>query len=286
MVRALQAGFGTSIAGDMPGLVELGVQGIRLDCQGLDALTTLQLVGEVQNAGLVPLAIVDSTAQLALLPVGVNVEWGNEPDLARHAPPTRGVVAPAAYRASIDAAWAECERLGLYLWAGCPSNLIGDKGGRGLQWLEAAEPWRWPESVNVSFHRYPDGDSALNPHRGFRDRAEEVDALRRLAGHRRLACTEFGYHQADRRTPLERTLSSFSRGLFPPRRWSEQQVADAVTWEWTFWEAVGALGAVLYQHRDGPTSVTSAPTALDTYGIRRFTDDAPKPVAFTFRRDA
>lgn len=280
MIRALQAGFGTSIAGDLPGLVELGVQGIRLDCQGRSALTTRLLVGEVQHAGLIPLAIVDTTAQLALLPVGVNIEWGNEPDLARHAHPTRGVVPPDVYRASIDAAWAECERLGLYLWAGCPSNLIAHKGGRGLQWLASAKPQTWPAGVNVSFHRYPDGDTPMQPHRGFRHRVEEIDALRRLAERRPIACTEFGFHQADKRTRLERLLR------MPRRVWSDAQVAHFVAWEWEFAEDVGLRGAVLYQHRDGPTSLTAAPDPQDTYGIRRFADDAPKPVAFTFRSDA
>lgn len=277
MIRALQAGFGEPIAETLPGLLAIGVQGARLDCLGLDAAQTLVLVNEVLSAGMIPLAIVDTPAQLALLPRGVNVEFHNEPDLARRGGRSqRGVVEPNEYRVGVDAMWEACQRYGLYLWAGSISNLIAHKRGRGLQWLDATSPHTWPAGVNVSVHRYPDGDFATNPHVGFADRFAEVDALTGIIGARHIACTEFGYHQADKRANWERWLR------LPKRAWSEDEVRDCVRHEWSFWENVGALGAVLYQHNDGPTSGTSAPHALDTYGIRR-ADGSLKPVASTFR---
>lgn len=280
MLRGLQAGGGATIAHELPSLIEIGVQAVRIDLVDHAPATAAALVQEVLDVGLGVLPIAHRVEQLEMLPTGTWVEWGNEPDLGRHdSLPHREAVVPDAYRASIDQAWTVAEARGLRLFAGCPSNLHRHERGRGLQWLAATEPHTWPAGVGVSVHRYPTGDSCYTPHESYAVRDEEIAALRALSGDRPLVCTEFGYHTTDRRRSWERKLR------FPVRRWSDDQVAEAVAMEWAFFEAHGFELAVLYQFIDGPTSETDAPDRLDTYGIRRC-DGTLKPAAFTFREGA
>lgn len=257
MIRGLVAGFGDPLAHELPALRALGVGLIRTDCQQLDATTTRARVQEIQAAGLVPLAIIRDASQLAFLAPGVNVELRNEPDL-------EGPTA-SEYEGLVHATAVECQRLGLYLWAGAVSNL----NDRGFRFLSDARVDRWPASVNVSVHWYPHGETPQVPHPGFRSREHEVAALKALIGPRTWGVSEFGYHTASRATWLDR--------LFRRRRqWTDAQVAAFVAWEWNFWQAQGAVGAALYQLNDGPTSA-----AIDRFGIRRG-DGTWKPVSRTF----
>lgn len=258
MIKGLQAGFGPSIAADIPALRDLSVGLVRLDCQGFGPLTTRSRAIEVRAAGLIPFTIVDSRLQLDDLPSGINVEYLNEPDL-------RGI-SPHVYRASVLAMARRCEDLGLHLWAGAVSNLHTN----GLAYLDAAGASSWPASVNVSVHRYPHGDTPQTPQPGSSSRADEVSKLRRVIGtNRPWGVSEFGYHTASRANWWQRIL-----GI--RKQWTDDQVAEMVAWEWDFWELSGARGAVLYQLNDGPTT-----GRLDRYGIRR-TDGTWKPVAKTF----
>lgn len=258
MLRGIQAGFGASIAADLPALRSLGVELVRLDCTGLDAGTTQALVREPIDSGLVPFPIVSSADQLALLPAGTNVELLNEPDL--NGP------SPAAYEGLVGDVGTVCAQRGLTLWAGAVSNL----NRRGVAYLRDAGVMRWPSGVCVSVHRYPTGQSPLVPHDGFASRDAEVLALRVLIGARPWGVSEFGYHGGNRATWWQR--------LFGIRRqWTDGQVRTFTAWEWEFWQKSGAAGAVLYQLNDGPTS-----SAVDRYGIRR-TDGTWKPSASTFQ---
>jgi len=267
LVRGLQAGFGELLgASTLLVLRERGVQLVRLDCQASSPMATGALVREVLDAGMVPYPIVREAAQLVDLPAGTHVELMNEPDL-------NGPKA-ADYEAAVHHVSRHAEGAGLHLWAGCVSNL----NQRGLRYLRDAHVERWPASVRVSVHRYPNGDSPMTPHSGFRSREDEVEILLDLIGDREWGVSEFGYHTAPR--PVSWLERLFGRR---PRSWNDADVAAHVAWEWAFWEAHGATGAVLYQVNDGPSAGSARPAALDTFGIRRL-DGSWKPVAATFRR--
>lgn len=267
MIRGLQAGFGELLGpATLAAVKGLGVQLVRLDCQHVAPIATRLLVLEALDAGLVPYPIIRDVAQLEHLPAGTNVELRNEPDL--NGP------SPAVYEALVREMAVECTRLGLHLWAGCVSNL----NERGLRYLREAKASTWPDGVNVSCHWYPHGSSNRTPHPGFDSRQHEVEELKKLIGTRAWGVSEFGFHQAGRsRSWIDRLLR------IPATPWTDEQVAEMVALEWDFWERVGAVGAVLYQINDGPTSTSAKPAAIDTFGIRRL-DGSFKPVANTFRR--
>lgn len=266
MVKGLQAGFGALLGpATLADLRGLGVQLVRLDCQGLGPVMTAALVQEVLVAGLVPYPIISTAHQMDRLPAGTNVELLNEPDLNG---PT-----PREYETHLLYVAGEAERLGLKLWGGCISNL----NQRGLRYLRDAHVERWPSSVAVSVHWYPHGDSNRNAHPGFYSRDHEVSELLALIGDRPWGVSEFGFHTTARK------VSWFDRLLgVRGTAWTDAQVAEMVAEEWAFWEEAGAVGAVLYQVNDGPTAGSPKPAALDTFGIRRL-GGSWKPVAATFR---
>lgn len=267
MMRGLQAGFGERLGpATLAAIKGLGVQLVRLDCQASSPMAVAELVGEVQDAGLVPYPIIREAAQLHYLPAGTHVELLNEPDLN----------GPSAvdYESAVHAIARHAEDAGLRLFAGCVSNL----NQRGLRYLRDAHVERWPAKVGVSVHWYAHGDSRRNPHPGFSNRDHEVVELLEIVGKRRWIVSEFGFHQASRKVSwLDRALGV--RGT----AWTDDQVAEMVAEEWAFWEEKGAIGAVLYQLNDGPSAGSPKPQTLDTYGIRRL-DGAWKPVASTFAR--
>lgn len=258
MYKGLQAGFGTSISADIPEIRSIGVEQVRLDCKGLDAATTAQLAHEPAVIGLVPLVIADTTAQLAELPPGTHVELLNEPDLNGPEPPQ--------YFNLVKEFAPICAAAELFLWAGSISNL----NDRGFTYLRKAHVREWPDDVNISIHRYPNGNSPLTPHDGFESRYDEIATLKTLIGDRRWICSEYGYHTANRATKWWQKLLGIER------RWTDAQVKEFVAWEWDFWEKAGAVMAVLYQLNDGPSEAT-----LDCYGIR-YLEGGWKPVADTF----
>jgi hypothetical protein len=92
---------------------------------------------------------------------------------------------------------AECVEMAVAnnfrLYLGAVSNL----NARGFRFLQQM-PWkRYPSTICCSIHRYPDGDSPLNPHIGWTSRADEVATLKHIVGARPLACTEFGLPRFD-----------------------------------------------------------------------------------------
>lgn len=258
MIKGLQAGFGTLLGlKTLEDLKSRGVQMVRLDCMGLGPYATNLLARDASNAGLQPLVIVSSSLQLGQLPPGTNIELLNEPDL--NGP------SPATYEAKVWEFAGEAQRLGLHLWAGAVSNL----NGRGFAFLEKAHVQNWPKSVNVSVHRYPNGENPTVPHGGFSSRTAEVEWLKEIIGPRRWGVSEFGYTTGNR--------ANWWQKLFGiKRQWTDLQVHAFTVWEFDFWKRTGAAGAVLYQLNDGPTT-----EPINRMGIRR-TDGSWKPVAEAF----
>jgi hypothetical protein len=264
MLRGLQVGFGALIGSDLlASLRGLGVEMIRLGFPRPQTTATeiRAMLTEVRDAGLTPLAII-TTEQALLLPSdwSLDVELYNEPDIGT--PPTPRMTS-AEYAQRVQRAHAivgERHRL----WAGSVSNLDEDS----LDWLRHSIPY-WPESVGVSVHRYPcKGAPPTLPQDGFASRQAEVDALKAIIGSRPWCVSEFGYHTAEWTTGWW-----FWRKRY---RWTDEQVAAFVAWEWAFWERAGAVSATLYQINDGAED-----TALGRFGIRDI-GGTWKPVAHTF----
>lgn len=194
---------------------------------------------------------------------GQRVELWNEPNLD-----VDGKIEPLVYAAMVPAFVQACHHVGADPWIGAISNLNKD----GLSWLQQMMK-ALPSSVEcgVSVHRYPAGREWHDAHPGFATRCDEVHALRKIIGTRRMGCSEFGYHTAKQ-----------LRHKWLPRwmgwRWTDAEVARNVQAEWAFWQREGAEFAVLYQLPDGPTD-----TAEDRFGIMR-ADGTFKPVAATVPR--
>jgi hypothetical protein len=123
-----------------------------------------------------------------------------------------------------------------------------------------------PDDVIVGFHRYPRGMDPAKPHRRFRSREAEWEALIELARQRPVACTEFGHHTAPR--PYR---------IFFRKRVSDAEAADHVEYDLDFFERHGCVLAAVYQLNDGVRDV-----AVDRYGIRR-ADGTLKEVARRIR---
>lgn len=262
MVKGLQAGFGRSIAHELPGLKALGVQLVRLDCKGLDATTTAALFQEPLAVGLIPFPVVSSIQQLTKLPAGAHVELLNEPDIFGPS--------ASAYAGLVSIFDEECARRSITLHAGAISNL----NDRGFRFLREAKAGSWPARVHASIHWYPHGDWPETPHPGYRSRNHEIEVLLGIIGSRPWGVTEWGFHTAPRKGAW---------WDWRKKAWTDQQVAEFVggPWGWSYWDAVGAGGAVLYQHVDGPN-----PNDPDhRYGIMR-QDRTWKPVAATFKAAA
>ena len=104
------------------------------------------------------------------------------------------------------------------------------------------------------------------PHPGFANRDAEWVRLQSIAAGRPVACTEFGHHTANRRYLF--------LGFIPRRkRLSDEEVAEHIVFDLTYFRDRGSLLAAVYQLNDGLTD-----TAIDRYGIRR-ADGTPTPAA-------
>lgn len=260
MLRGLQAGFGEPLGTPLlMALADRGVALLRLDLQTvLDPARAALLVAEVQTVGLRPLLII-RPEQAGWLPIApaLDVEILNEPDLAGWSPSGYANVVTSAVRVL-----APEHRI----WAGSLSNC----SKRSLGWLAQVLP-QLPACVGVTVHRYPkNGGRPSDGQEGFKNRLDELAAVRRIVGARPWGCTEFGYHTGPQQTGW---------WLWRKRwRWTEEQVAGFTAMEWQFWEQAGAAFAVWYQLNDGRTS-----DPVDLFGLRRL-DGSWKPVAATFRR--
>lgn len=221
----------------------LGWDGVRLSTE--DGNLHRNLTGALIE-GLRPIVIVSNAEQVRNLPEGIDIELTNEPDL--NGPNVDGYA--RLYR---EVAPIAADR-GQTLWVGAVSNL----NERGFAYLRGILE-RIPEASCVTVHRYPNGPDqpVQKPHKGFSSRQHEVERLTSLIGDRRWGQTEFGYHRARvRRYPNWWPLLPQMVQL------TEQQVLDAVLWEFAFWQRAGAEFATLYQIVDGPGT-----DRLDHYGI-------------------
>jgi hypothetical protein len=283
-VLGINAGFGEPIAGEFPFFEKIGVAAVRQDLFAHGETAPIEaLVAEFSNrparavfmlAG-GKMQVADGSNRIephvlaararrvveAAQAVGLqqySLEIGNEPDIAHDGYSSR----PQDFADAIRQVHAVVRPLGFAgdIISGGVSNL----NERGLEYLRSmlSVP-AVPADVVVGFHRYPEaGRGAEAPHRGFESRDEEFEALAGLAGVRRVACTEFGYHTAEDRM-----------GTFGRRRRSESDVADSVRWDLNFFAQRNVLLAAIYQLNDGTRDI-----AEERYGVRRL-DGTLKPVA-------
>jgi hypothetical protein len=244
----LQVGHGQPIG--VPLLQELRAFGytiIRIDVQNQDQDRTTMMAQEVLIAGMQPLCIINRPEQMHVLPDGALVELGNEPDLGW---PIESYL-PMAEQCVAIALSGRGQRL----YIGAVSNL----NARGFHFLSQI-PWeKYPKEICCSIHRYPDGSSPENPHKGWTSREHEVATLKRIVGERPLACSEIGYYDG-------------------PNGWTEQQVAENFVWERDFFSKQGFEIISAYNINDGP-----GPEPIDHFGFRRL-DGTWKPVASAFAK--
>jgi hypothetical protein len=283
-VLGINAGFGDPIAGEFPFLQRIGVAAVRQDLFAHGESAPIEaLVAEFSNRpmhGVFMLAggkmqIPDGSNRIephvlaararriveAAQAVGLerySLEIGNEPDIAHDGYASR----PQDFAEAVRQVHAVVRPLGFAgdLISGGVSNL----NERGLKYLQSMLSTSIvPADVVLGFHRYPEGGrGAEAPHKGFKSREEEFEALESLTGGRRVACTEFGYHTAEDRM-----------GRFGHRRRSESEVADSVRWDLDFFARHNVLLAAIYQLNDGIRDVGE-----ERYGVRRL-DGTLKPVA-------
>jgi len=217
MIRGLQI-FPDAIPQDLPAIRAMGIRLVRLAHAG----DRPDLVHHVIDAGLRVLVTVDRADQIKAMPDRIDIELGNEPDIASNGWTVQRYIAEAA------AAIPICEAKGCMFWAGAISNLHR----KGFEFLRAL-PWQQaPAWCGCSIHRYPENTGPLMPHYGFASRAAEIAELRRIVGPRKLACSEVGYHDG--------------------KHWSEADVASAMRFERMFFEAQGFELISAYQLNDGP----------------------------------
>lgn len=247
----LQCGFGDLLgAATLASVRAQGFTIVRIDLQKCDLQKSVELAQEVIDAGLQPLCIVSSEAQVIAMPAGALIEVGNEPDIARFG------WTKATYREVADRCVAAALDHGRRLYVGVVSNL----NDRGFDFLESL-PWRnYPADICCSVHRYPDGRSPLNPHKGCKSREHEVAKLRAIVGQRPLAITETGYHDG-------------------PGGWSEHAVAEHLAFERRFFSEQGFEIVVAFQINDGHPADSDKEAH---FGLRRYGTGEWKPAAAAF----
>jgi|GEM_PF-4827243 len=285
MLIGINAGFGDPIAADLPLLEHLGFDVVREDIRShrSDAdvqellteflgrpIALLVLLGgghiERPDGGRVePHELAAHAARVWRMARDIGLpdlrfEVGNEPDLAHEGYRTRPQDFATAIQQTRDALRGGGFR-GDIITGG-----IANLSTANLQYLDRMLRAGLPDDVIVGFHRYPRGMDPEKPHRQFRSREAEWDALIGLAGKRPVACTEFGHHTAPRRYRI-----------FFKKRVTDAQVADHVEYDLDFFERHGCVLAAVYQLNDGGRDI-----AVDRYGIRR-TDRTLKEVAFRIR---
>jgi len=218
-----------------------------------DADLTAAIVQEVLDAGLRPLTICRTLADLAAVPAWTDVEWQNEPDgqvwPGRH-------FSPAHYIASLPEVLTLCAERHLRLWV--PS--IGTIARDPLAWLAAVLP-AVPETVGISAHCYPQANlhfEAAPP--GFATRWAAVLAFKALIAPRPFLISECGYHQSARGVTWRwlRWLLQLL-GLYSPPL-THEAIADRIRREVALWRTAGADAWVWYQVDDAQTGLR--------YGLR------------------
>jgi hypothetical protein len=251
MRMGLQVGFGHLVGRDLlDKLRNAGFTLIRIDCQ---TNRDPALAQEVIDAGLQPLVIIRDADQIPLLPEGIDIEFGNEPDIEKFGwtkfnkadaainETTYAAVMRNAPKSFTTSYWGEAQRAIAAakdrnpLWIGVVSNL----NARGFRFLSSGDWSNIPSWVGCSVHRYPDGNSPPEKAhlRGLLGkwwkRADEITELRKIVGSRPLGVSEIGYHTA--------------YGV-----WKDGDVAKHMAWERQFFEDSKFDFAVGYQLNDGP----------------------------------
>lgn len=244
MRYGINVGFGEPMLHEVAGLAERGFTDTRQDVMWLSAPVLATRMRESRIGTLCPLWIM-AGGQLASAWPCERVELLNEPNL--------NGVSPTAYAEAWNRHGAPAQARGVHVFAGSLSNLDRPT----LAWFEAAWAGMLEKPQRVSCHRYPEvTGGSRRPHPGFRNRTEEVEALRQIIGGVPLAVTEFGYHTAARKR----------WGWWPLRAYTDLEVAQYVREDWQFWAAQGAESAYVYQLNDGPSA-----RPVDRYGIRTVT---------------
>jgi len=263
VIIGLNAGFGDPLGADLDAIAGQGYTGIRQDVQPVTDPVVLQArIDELRGSAVAPLFIVRG-AQLDFLQPGETAELLNEPNLSF---PDRPSLTPEDYAVEWNTYAPAALDRGVIVYFGSISNLTKDP----LQWLAAALAHVTVAPTHIAFHRYPpESGDFFDAHRGFRRRKDELDALtqavaRTVGGDVTYACTEFGYHQGERRKWW---------GFGPAFRLTDEEVADALRLEWQYLAAWGCVRADLYQLNDGPDD-----SWINQFGIRR-TDGTWKPAA-------
>lgn len=269
MPRGLTAGFGGFLGPEMlDALAAWGWDMIRQGHQQGSPVLIRNLVAEIVAAGMKPV-INCTTAQLAEMPEGIDVEVIDAPDPTKDGAEPSFLVTAAEYARALNAVAPIVRDRGLRAWA-CLTGM--DK--RALRWtaavLETLDP-----VYGISVHRYPPGN-ALDWRDSFEiDRMVEATHLYDVIKGRPFAIGEFGWHQG----PIQTFLDKIT---FRHRHRTDEQQAALIAADFAYWEKIGAAWACLYQHRDGPETCPRHPQYqaihLAGYGIQRL-DKSWKPAA-------
>jgi hypothetical protein len=232
----------------------------RIDAGASDTLGMLEMVLEVQDAGLIPYVTVTNYEQVEALPVGCRCEWKNEPDIAlgRPAPIPPLIYATELLEAAKVAARNAVEVIG--------APVVSNLNKRGTDYILAVIAGcggTLPDNVFGVTHRYGDGSyeqaHKLNkwwPFGAFQSREDELRWFKATIGEGRpWGVSEWGYPSTD--------------GL------TEQDQAERMRLEWDLYTREGAAFAIVYQLNDGPGQF-----GIDHFGLRRF-DGTWKPSADT-----
>lgn len=255
MIKGCQTHFGSKIGHDV--LVELrgkGCRACRIDAQGLDPYSMLDLVEEVRAALLLPYVTVSRYEQIEALPHYAMVEWRNEPDIA-----TNVKVPPPQYKAEIH----EAARIaGRHPVGAIGGYVVSNLNKRGVDYINAVGPL--PANTFGVCHRYGDG-TYDNPHYlnwwgwlgigPFQSREAELMWFKSKVGPN-MVVSEWGYPSTD--------------GI------SESQQAALARREWALHQEMGVALSFIYQLNDGVGA-----GYLNNFGLRRH-DGTWKPVSETF----
>jgi hypothetical protein len=184
MLYSMQTHFDTPIGIDLcKELVSRGVQHFRISGLNRSINDCEAMLAESSEAGAKSLLITDSLETLGLIH-NTNIEWQNEPD---------GDGRPLYDYGSFMEAYRICKANNNILHGPTISNL--DRNS--LAWLRGFMAHSVPEDVIITYHHYTPDLYFWQAHEGFISRQEEIDALRRITGNRKIACSESGYNDPD-----------------------------------------------------------------------------------------
>lgn len=285
----LNAGFGDPLgAATLQQLQDLGFSGVRQDiptgertealCRDLAAgqLTPILLVAGgrmgVVSPGMRPQDIVDLARHVAIhaeraglfdREIPAAIELGNEPDIEKSRYRNR----PDLFSEVVREAAAAIRRVSTR--AVIVSGGIANTDERGLEYLRRAMVHGFPDDCAIGYHSYRTTATPDKAHRGFSSRDAEFAALKALAGHRPIWCTEVGWHTAPSTVAVVSWLPFWRRKV----QYSDAQVADFFEQEVEIHRRHGAAVFSWFQYNDG----TNPQEYEHAFGIRRLSGEI-KPV--------